>query len=199
MRCLAPLALTLFLLVCLNGCVLPHNPIPKKESSRQDFLLPLESERITKKPFGLRVDPKNSPVNPERFSGYHTGADFEVWAHESDVQIRAACTGPIVLQRYVSGYGGVVVQRCTINGSDTTVLYGHVRLSSVDVSVGDTLTIGQTFAILGMANSNETDGERAHLHFGIHRGSDIVLTGYVQSQKVLVHWIDPLSINGSAQ
>jgi hypothetical protein len=34
-------------------------------------------QRVTKKPFGLYVDPDNSPVQPEMFTGYHTGADAE--------------------------------------------------------------------------------------------------------------------------
>ena len=32
-------------------------------------------ERITKKPFGIKISPENSPISPERFSGYHTGID----------------------------------------------------------------------------------------------------------------------------
>lgn len=34
--------------------------------------------RITKKPFGIFITPQNSPVQPERFSGFHTGTDFEI-------------------------------------------------------------------------------------------------------------------------
>src|SRR3989344_6907506 len=34
-------------------------------------------ERITKKPFGIFITPQNSPIKPERFSGYHTGVDVE--------------------------------------------------------------------------------------------------------------------------
>ncbi|MGE5392302.1 MAG: hypothetical protein ACM3NH_00970 [Candidatus Saccharibacteria bacterium] len=33
-------------------------------------------ERVTKKPFGIFVSPGHSPVDPERFRGYHTGTDF---------------------------------------------------------------------------------------------------------------------------
>src|SRR5579863_6635904 len=33
--------------------------------------------RVTKKPFGIYVTPQNSPVQPEKFTGFHTGIDFE--------------------------------------------------------------------------------------------------------------------------
>ena len=37
----------------------------------------MEYPRITKKPFGIFITTQNSPVQPERFSGYHTGVDVE--------------------------------------------------------------------------------------------------------------------------
>jgi hypothetical protein len=38
------------------------------------FVAPLDraSGRVTKKPFGIFVTPQNSPVQPERFRGFHT-------------------------------------------------------------------------------------------------------------------------------
>src|SRR5438105_4096773 len=38
--------------------------------------------RVTKKPFGIYITPQNSPVQPEKFKGYHTGVDFETTADE---------------------------------------------------------------------------------------------------------------------
>ena len=40
--------------------------------------LPLSQalERITKKPFGLKISPQNSPVAPEKFSGLHAVKDL---------------------------------------------------------------------------------------------------------------------------
>src|SRR5947209_4518700 len=43
--------------------------------------------RVTKKPFGIYVNPANSPVQPERFSGYHTGADAEYGEVSADVPV----------------------------------------------------------------------------------------------------------------
>src|SRR4030067_1140465 len=44
-----------------------------------DFQPPINraDERVTKKPFGIFITPQNSPIQPEKFSGFHTGADFE--------------------------------------------------------------------------------------------------------------------------
>lgn len=157
----------------------------------EDFVTPLSPDRITTKPFGLKVDPKNSPVSPEKFTGYHTGIDFEAKEGETDVPVRAACTGKVVYKQTVGGYGGVLIQTCTYKGEPLTVLYGHVRLSSIKVRVGDTLGIGQPFALLGKGYSTETDGERQHLHLGVHKGEAIELRGYVQSEEALEEWIKP--------
>lgn len=162
------------------------------------FLAPIEgaSGRVTKKPFGLYVTPKDSPVSPERFSGYHTGADFETTPAEQaiDVPIRAACDGTLALKEYASGYGGVAVERCTLGAEAVTVIYGHLRLSSVQAKTGQALRAGEAFAMLGTGFSRETDGERKHLHFGVHRGQAIVIKGYVTAKSALGGWLDPLSL-----
>ncbi|MCL5774898.1 MAG: hypothetical protein M1333_01655, partial [Patescibacteria group bacterium] len=44
-------------------------------------------ERVTKKPFGIKISPQNSPVSPERFSGFHTGVDFETFPDEQDTGV----------------------------------------------------------------------------------------------------------------
>lgn len=148
--------------------------------------------RITKKPFGIYITPKNSPVQPEKFAGYHTGVDFETTADEQniDVPIFAACDGKLLLKKYASGYGGVAVESCELDGNDMTIIYGHVRLSSVAVNVGDKLKAGDKFAVLGKGYSSETDGERKHLHFGIHKGTSVNILGYVQKQSELSAWLD---------
>ncbi|KKQ38871.1 MAG: Exopolysaccharide biosynthesis protein, sugar transferase domain protein [Candidatus Moranbacteria bacterium GW2011_GWC2_37_73] len=48
-------------------------------NQKQETIDPLDNalSRITKKPFGIYVNPKNSPVNPERFTGYHSAVDLE--------------------------------------------------------------------------------------------------------------------------
>lgn len=152
--------------------------------------------RVTKKTFGLKVSPKDSPVSPERFSGYHTGVDFETTPDEqqADVPINAACDGTLALKEFASGYGGVAVERCKQGGDDVTVIYGHLRLSSITAKAGQALKTGDRLGLLGTGYSKETDGERKHLHFGIHKGTSINIKGYVQSEAELAGWIDALTL-----
>lgn len=165
-------------------------------SSNQDdspsaFIHP---DRITKKPFGIYITPENSPVQPERFSGYHTGADFEVLPEEDEKEssFSAICDGKAVYKDSVKGYGGVFVQQCNFEEMPVTVLYGHISIASVSHNVGDNVKRGNSIGSLGKAYSEETDGERAHLHLAIHRGSDIDLRGYVSEKEMLSQWIDPV-------
>jgi murein DD-endopeptidase MepM/ murein hydrolase activator NlpD len=160
-----------------------------------EFVSPLDrsTERITKKPFGIHITPGTSPVQPERFSGYHTGADFETFSDEADtaVTVKAFCGGKVVYKQWVSGYGGVFIQQCTVDNQTVTVLYGHLKLSSITARLGDGLKAGDTIGELGQAGSRDTDGERKHLHFGIHKGSTINVKGYVSAQGDLSGWLDP--------
>jgi len=96
----------------------------------------------------------------------------------------------LLMKKWASGYGGVVVQGCVIDNQDVTVIYGHVRLASVAVSVGQEVIAGEKIAALGNAYSNETDHERKHLHLGIHKGAAINIKGYVSTQNDLQDWID---------
>jgi murein DD-endopeptidase MepM/ murein hydrolase activator NlpD len=148
--------------------------------------------RVTKKPFGIKVSPTDSPVQPEKFSGFHTGVDFEIKAGEenADVPVVAACDGTAVYRNYVSGYGGVFVQSCKLDGQDVTVLYGHLRLASIGKKVGSAVKAGEQLGVLGKGYSTETDGERKHLHLGIHKGKAVNLKGYVQTQAELGGWLD---------
>lgn len=152
--------------------------------------------RTTKKTFGLYVTPKNSPVSPERFTGYHTGVDFETTPQEqdADVSIYAICAGPLILKKAATGYGGVAVQSCEINKEPVTVIYGHLRLSSIGASSGSLLSAGQAIGVLGKGYSSETDGERKHLHLGIHKGAAVSLLGYVPDKSQLNQWFDFLSL-----
>ncbi|NTW46481.1 MAG: M23 family metallopeptidase [Candidatus Moranbacteria bacterium] len=173
-------------------------PEPSSPTVRMDsagFVAPLvrAGERVTKKPFGIYVTPKTSPVRPERFTGYHTGADFEIFPEEADtdVAVSAVCDGKLLDKRYASGYGGVVVESCEYDGAPITVVYGHLRLSSVPVSVGKVFRAGDFLGNLGTGYSSETDGERKHLHLGIHRGVAENVRGYVAAQAELSEWVDP--------
>lgn len=153
-------------------------------------------ERMTKKTFGTYVTPQNSPVSPERFSGYHTGVDFEIFPGEEtvDVAVYAICTGPLLTKQWISGYGGIVVQQCELEETVVTVLYGHVQLASVTATPDDTLSANDMLGVLGAGGSSETDGERKHLHLSIHRGATIIWAGYVSNQTALGDWIDPKTV-----
>jgi hypothetical protein len=158
------------------------------------FQFPLDKtlERITKKPFGIYITPQSSPVQPEKFTGYHTGVDFEIFPGEEnvDVEVKAICSGSIIFRNFVSGYGGVAVQACKLSNQDVTVLYGHLKLSSISAIQIQDFPVGQTIGILGKGFSQETDGERKHLHLGVHLGKKIGLLGYVQNKSDLVNWLD---------
>ena len=145
----------------------------------------------TKKPFGIYITPATSPVQPEKFTGYHTGVDIEQVQDNTDVPVYAINDGTVKFVGQVGGYGGVLIYETTINNESVTILYGHIRLSSAEKNVGDTVSKGEKLAILGSPNSSETDGERKHLHFSIHKGSQIVYLGYVQNQSELNNWLNP--------
>ncbi len=149
--------------------------------------------RITKKPFGIFITPKTSPVQPERFQGYHTGSDLETTVDEqnADVSVVALCDGKLLEKKIASGYGGVAVQTCVLDGQNVTVVYGHLRLSSITAKIGDQLKAGDFLGNLGTGFSNETDGERKHLHLAIHKGSGLNILGYVGSKTQLSDWLDP--------
>jgi len=150
-------------------------------------------QRVTKKPFGIFITPATSPVQPERFHGYHTGADFEILPGEenADVLVRAVCEGKLRVRQFVSGYGGVAIQDCQLGGENVTVLYGHLSLTSVKFNVGEIIKEGDVIGNLGDPAKGETDGERKHLHLAIHKGTEINYRGYVNSQTELSGWIDP--------
>jgi len=150
-------------------------------------------ESISKKPFGIYITPQNSPVSPEKFKGYHTGTDFETFEDEQNIEVPifAVCDGKLILKKYASGYGGVIVQSCQLDGQNVTVLYGHLKLASITLKVGDAITAGQQLGVRGDGYSAKTDSERKHLHLSNHKGTEIVLLGYVQNEKDLSQWLNP--------
>jgi hypothetical protein len=167
----------------------------QNQSSPSGFQLPLDraGERVTKKPFGIYITPQTSPVQPEKFSGYHTGADFEIFPEELNVNltVHAVCSGKLLVKEYATGYGGVAVESCVLDGQPITVIYGHLKLASIAKNIGDNLDVGDALGILGAAYSTETNGERKHLHLGFHRGISINILGYVSNKAELSNWIDP--------
>ena len=104
--------------------------------------------RITKKFFGTYVTPQNSPVQPERFTGYHTGVDVEYGDVTGIVPVYAIADGTVTYANWVSGYGGVIVIEVTIDGAPHLVLYGHVDPTDLP-AVGTTVQAGQVLDHLG--------------------------------------------------
>jgi murein DD-endopeptidase MepM/ murein hydrolase activator NlpD len=167
----------------------------QESKSANVFSSPMDraQERITKKTFGMFITPATSPIQPEKFSGFHTGVDWEIFPEEinSEVPVRAICSGNLSLKRNASGYGGATVQECEFENAPITVVYGHLNLKSISFSQGEKIKVGEIIGVLGKDKSLETDGERKHLHLAIHRGKNIELLGYVGSEQVLSAWIDP--------
>ncbi len=171
-------------------------PNSQELSSNNKLSFPINEfkERINKKPFGIFVTPNNSPVQPERFTGYHTASDIEYQDVIEEVPIYAVGDGKIVLSRTASGYGGVFVLNFNLpDGSNHTAIYGHIRPNTLP-AVGLEVKKDQQLGVLGTGYTAETDGERHHLHFGIRADNIINILGYVQNQTELSGWIDPVTL-----
>jgi hypothetical protein len=154
--------------------------------------------RATPLSFGLYVtpNPEENPIDPpERFEGFHAGTDYEVSTDEleEEVSVSAICTGEIAYSGFAEGYGGLVVQRCRIRGEDVSVIYGHLSLGNVPKQKSK-VKAGARIGILADARTHESGENRKHLHLGIHRGEELDLRGYVQSEEELKEYIDPLTV-----
>lgn len=164
---------------------------------KRNVVIPITDfySRITKKSFGIHITPATSPVQPERFSGYHTGVDAETTDAEKniDVPVYSLADGTIAFTGNVNGYGGVVVVYYTINGEKITALFGHVRLASVAFKKNDSVSVGEQIAVLGTGYSTETDGERKHLHLSLLPGHTVNYKGYTPTQAGLSAWMNPVS------
>ncbi|GAA3294926.1 M23 family metallopeptidase [Streptomyces cinereospinus] len=109
-------------------------------------------------------------------SGSHTGVDFHA---ASGTPVHAVGSGTVV----EAGWGGAYGNQVVIKMNDGTYTqYGH--LSSIGVSVGQTVTPGQQIALSG-ATGNVTG---AHLHFevraSVEYGTDMDPVAYLRSHGV---------------
>ncbi|PSM38174.1 peptidase [Streptomyces dioscori] len=111
-------------------------------------------------------------------SGSHTGIDFHA---ASGTAVHAVGSGTVVEADWGGSYGNQVVIKM-VDGTYTQ--YGH--LSSIGVSVGQTVTPGQQIALSG-ATGNVTG---AHLHFEARTtaeyGSDMDPIAYLRGHGVNV-------------
>ncbi len=151
-------------------------------------------ERITKKSFGIFITPETSPVQPDRFTGYHAGVDVEYDDVADDVPVRAIADGTILVRAHASGYGGVVVIRHIISEVSIIALYGHLDPASFLPSSITEIKAGERIGILGEGYSEETDGARKHLHFSIYTGEKMDFRGYVLTGEELSSWLNPLDL-----
>lgn len=179
----ASLPLLLGSLLALYGCYWPIENGASRET-------PLR--------FGLYVtpDPAQNPIDPpERFTGWHTGTDFEIedFEKDRDVEVYAVCGGKVRFSGFAAGYGGALVQQCTLKGEPVNVIYGHLSTQGLPLE-GETLAQGQKIGVLGADRSTDTDGSRKHLHLTIHRGTELVMFGYVQTEAELKNFIDPQTV-----
>ena len=94
---------------------------------------------------------------------YHTGIDFPAPAN---TPIRASASGTVIYVRTGAGYGrawGYGNYLIVDHGGGYSTLYAHC--TSIPVSVGDTVTKGQTIAYIGTTGWSTG----YHLHFEIRR------------------------------
>lgn len=161
--------------------------VPTEESK---IALPIAEfeKRITKKPFGIYITPQNSPIQPERFTGYHTGVDVE-YEDTAEVPVFAIADGEIVLTKWIPGYGGSIVLKSNIENQELFIFYGHLDRQSFSEKLQ--VKKGEQIAVLGKGKTEETDFERKHLHFGIIKNR-VDLRGYVETEKELDGWYNPL-------
>lgn len=160
-------------------------------NSQPEIVFPIAEfkKRITKKPFGIYITPQNSPIQPERFSGYHTGVDVEYGDVDGEVPVFAISDGQIVLAKWVSGYGNTLVLKTTIEKEILFVVYGHLDQQSFSQNVQ--VKRGEKIGILGESKTQATDFERKHLHLAIVKNK-LDLAGYVKTKEELNQWYDLL-------
>ena len=180
----------------INDGLIPLSLAPHAEYIKLDFIQPTYEfkNRITKKPYGIFITPQTSPVQPDKFTGFHNAVDIEYGDVSFDVPVRAITNGKIILSKYASGYGGVIVIRHEINNQSLVALYGHLNPEKM-LPEGTNVTLGQKIGILGDGYTHETDGARKHLHFSImpyNPEDKLDIRGYVNTKEDLSKWIDPL-------
>ena len=100
-------------------------------------------------PFGYRVHPITGVYK------MHTGVDINVGY---GTPVYAADGGTVILAGWNGGYGNCVVLN---HGNGLTTLYGH--MSSINVSVGQSVSRGQTIGLVGSTGASTGP----HLHWEV--------------------------------
>jgi murein DD-endopeptidase MepM/ murein hydrolase activator NlpD len=153
-------------------------------------------KRIIVKDFGTLINSefyqgKETLFPGMKLYGYHAAVDLDAFDSEqnTDVPVYAVANGTILYSSpNVGGYGGVIIQ--SLDGTSDTALYGHVKQGSM--KVGNRVVGGQQITSLGNRFSQETSGERKHLHFAIHKGSDLYFRGHEDNlSQLTARWQNP--------
>lgn len=171
------------------------SPAPVTSAPTVYFPLTNYAERTTERVYGdyIAENSPNSFACGDDFQGYHNGDDLEIIGQElnQEVPVFAVADGTVLQANTVNGYGGLIIIQHTLNGQVVTANYGHINLEKTTVKKGDTVTAGQRLSQLGDDCSSQTSNERKHLHFAIHKGSNIVVAGYLSDKNQLTEWFNP--------
>lgn len=184
-----------------------NQSVPQAGENKATLVSPMDNfdGRITLNPFGnqpsqMQVDESQYTdlicAQGKNYPGYHTAVDLEVTPAERGiaVPVYSIADGTVRQAGFMNGYGGLIVIEYTINGQIYTAYYGHTNISTFTVKTGDKVKAGQKLAELAPACTDGNGQTRKHLHFGMHKGKDVVAAGYVDTKKELNSWIDPREI-----
>lgn len=186
-----------------------NNPVDQNpdvpEAPKPNVIYPMSSfkDREIVNPFGRYFAPGTSShpdldvcSNAVAYTGYHTALDIEALPDETSksVPILSIASGIVRRATTASGYGGLVVIQYALNGQTYTAYYGHLNINSINLKENAKVNLGDKIGELGPACSSANGVTRKHLHFGLHKGTEIDIRGYVPSQNVLNNWADPASL-----
>ncbi|MCY1064926.1 M23 family metallopeptidase [Nannocystis sp. RBIL2] len=140
------------------------------------------------------------PAVPYQLVGYHHGSPVGGGFYHAGDDVKGAAgtsiysvyEGTVKSAGKVSSWGGLVEIEHTNPVDDSTFysIYGHLRPSSILVSVGQKVAAGQELGVLG--TQQENGGWIPHLHFSIYTGvypAQGVLKGHLAS---LAGYQDPI-------
>ncbi len=173
-----------------------NSPVSAATISPEKLFYPMTryTTRITNRSYAQKITPEDSKplACGDPFEGLHTGDDLEVSSSEleGDSPVYAIADGTVLDVAEVSGYGGLIVTQHTINGQTYTAYYGHISTAKTTIKAKDAVTAGQRITVLGANCSAETSNERKHLHFALHKGSEVDVKGYASAAEIS-EWVNP--------
>ncbi len=142
------------MLVCVSAIVYSQEPTPA-----YNFQFPCKNQGDWK-------------VNCNDFWGtcnlpnkWHTGEDVPALA---SAPVYSPANGIVKHTKNRTGYGNVIIIEHLAGSEYVCSLMGHLRSRDLQVSVGQTVTIGDLLGYLG--DSSENGGWVSHFHFAINKG-----------------------------